>query len=169
MTSVVTFLSPKAGFPVLNIFALSVTSSTAWLFPLRYYWNQSQYIPTQSNSSSIHVFSKHVLSARPCLVAHFPTVIPFFFSSTEAWCLRGIFDPIVFKDSKSSWFCYSGTQFSEYLLSPAYVYDTWDTIANKTDKNPSLCKVYSLAGEHLRCMPGVCEEQQGVMVVGQCV
>lgn len=43
MTSVVTFIFPNLGFLVLNLFALSVTSSIAWLFSLKYYWNQSQH------------------------------------------------------------------------------------------------------------------------------
>lgn len=39
---------------------------------------------------------------------------------------------------------------------------TWATVTNKTDKNPSCCKIYTLIeGEHLGHTPGVCGEWQG--------
>ena len=61
------------------------------------------------------------------------------------------------------------TQFSKYLLSTVCAYSICSKIANKMDENPSLSKVYTLAREHVRCIPGMCEEQQVLGRAAVCI
>lgn len=139
MASAVTFISPKSDSLVLNLFALSMTSSTFWIFSLEYYWNQSQHIPIQANSSIIPVLSKYVVYARPCLVAQFLTMTPSLLI-TETWRPRGIFDPLSSRTPNPFdsiiYLCAPPVQ---WIFIEHHVSGTWDTIT-KQIKSPLLAK-----------------------------
>lgn len=133
----VTFIYPKSDSLVLNLFALSMTSSTFWIFSLEYYRNRSPHIPIQANSSFIPVLSKYVVYARLCLVAQFLTMTPSL-PITETWRPRGIFEPLSSR-TPNPFDCiiYLCPQPVQWVFIKHRVSGTWDTIT-KQIKSPPL-------------------------------
>lgn len=156
-----TFMSPKSGSSVLNLFAFGMTTSVAWLFSLAYYWNWTQHLLLNQLLLSVHSF---MCSVNRCWVSTICQALfgcPFSIINTNIlpvskfWHIRDIIDPVVFRGVHILLILSFTHLLREYFLDIVCMSGAWDSVTGKTDKNPSSHKVYILArGEHLGHIPG---------------